>query len=97
MRRVMQWMVVLGCLLIGLAMHGRNHQIVHFDYFLGSLDLPLSVLLVGGLVVGALLGLVVSFPLILRQRYRLRRTEAELRRLATPSPRTKPEEPARGA
>ena len=93
----MQWMVVLGCLLIGLAMHGRNHQIVHFDYYLGMLDVPLSVLMVGGLVVGALLALLASLPVILRQRYRLRRTEAELRKLATPSSRPTPEDPARGA
>lgn len=84
MRRLMQWVVVLACLVLGLALHGRNHQSVHFDFYLGTLDLPLSVLLVGALGIGMALGLLAALPGLLRQRWRLRRAEAELRQLAKP-------------
>lgn len=77
-------MVVLVCLVGGLALHGRNHQAVRFDFYLGTLQLPLSVLLVGALGIGAILGLLALLPQFLRQRFRLRRTEGELRKLATP-------------
>ena len=86
MRRLMQWLMVLACLVLGLALHGRNHQSVHFDFYLGSLDVPLSVLLVGALAAGVALGCLALLPQLLRQRLRLRRAEAGLRRLASPRP-----------
>ena len=84
MRRLMQWLVVMACLVLGLALHGRNHQPVHFDFYLGTLDLPLSVLLVGALGAGMALALLALLPQLLRQRLRLRRAEAGLRRVAIP-------------
>ena len=84
MRRAMQWVVVLACLVLGLGLHGRNHQQVHFDYYLGTIDLPLSVLLVSALGIGMGLGLLGLLPHLLRQRLRLRRVEAGLRGLSKP-------------
>ena len=95
MRRVMQWFVVVACLVLGLALHGRNHASIHFDYYLGSLDAPLSVVLFGALALGAFLALLAVLPGVLQQRLRLRRAEAGLRRLATPA-ESKPESPVAG-
>ena len=91
----MQWMVLLVCLVAGLALHGRNHQRVHFDVYVSAFDLPLSVLLIGALGAGVMLGLAAVLPGLLRQRLRLRRVEAELRRLASSPPSTQPGEAAR--
>jgi len=44
---------------VGLAFHVRNRQAVELDYFVGQLELELSVVMVGCLIAGVLLGAAV--------------------------------------
>ena len=82
MRQVIQALIVILCVTAGLLLHGRNYQPVPFDYYVGVLQWPLSLLLVASLGVGVLLALLAGLPGRWRLRRRLRRAEIELARLA---------------
>lgn len=66
MSRLMKLSLVFIIFLVGLAFHLRNDQFVQFNYYLGSLDLPFSLLMVAALACGAVLGILACMPLMLR-------------------------------
>lgn len=54
-------LVILLIMAVGAVFAVLNADVVHFNYYFASIDLPLSVLLVGFLFTGALLGIIVAF------------------------------------
>ena len=69
--------LVLLVLLVGVAFHLRNQQTVVIDYYLWSLELPLSAALIFALLCGATLGVLSGLPLWLRLKYqKLRQARA---------------------
>lgn len=56
MIRVLYLIFALLVALAGLAFHVRNNHLISIDYFAGTLQLEMSWLLVGVLIVGVLLG-----------------------------------------
>ena len=66
--------LVLLVVLIGLAFHVRNEQLVVIDFYLGNFEIPLSLALAVTLLTGALLGVLAGLP----TRLRLRRDRAKL-------------------
>ena len=84
-------LVLVGvALLLGLAFHSRNHQAVTLDFYTGKIDLPLSWLMVGALIVGALLGALTLLPRLLSVRRTLRRELKRAQILAQATPPTSP-------
>jgi putative membrane protein len=72
-------------ILFALAVHLRNDQLVTFNYYLGTLDLPFSLFIVISICIGAILGMVAIMPNLIklvREKSRLaskiRLTEKEL-------------------
>lgn len=78
MSRIFKMTLVLLVFLLGLALHLKNNHFVHFEYYLGSIDLPLSFMLVLALIVGAVLGIFACFPWLIA----LQRDNARLSRQA---------------
>lgn len=66
-------------LLAGLGFSLLNADKVALNYYFGQLDLPLSVLLVLALVIGALLGVMVSLGAIFKAKREVRRLRKELK------------------
>ena len=66
--------LVLLVVLLGLAFHLRNEQLVVIDFYLGSFEMPLSLALAITLLAGALLGVLAGLP----ARLRLKRNKAKL-------------------
>lgn len=66
----------------GLAFHVRNDQRIALDYFLGSLDVELSVVVVGALVIGVCLAVLGMTATVLRLKREVRRL-AKRNELAT--------------
>lgn len=66
-------------LLAGLGFSLLNADKVALNYYFGQLDLPLSILLVLALVIGALLGLMVSLGAIFKAKREVRRLRKELK------------------
>jgi len=70
------YLIILVCVMaIGAVFAVLNAEAVHFNYYFGGIDLPLSVLLVAFLFSGALMGAIVSFFI----RLGLKQENAQLR------------------
>ena len=79
MLRMLKFFIVLVIVLAGLAVHLRNDHAVALDYYLGTVEWPLSLFLIGSLLAGVLLGIAVSLPALLRLRHEKARLEAKIR------------------
>ena len=77
--------VVAVALILGLAFHSRNHQIVTLDFYMSTVDVPLSWVVVAALITGALVGALALLPRLLQSRRALRR---ELKRASIITPPT---------
>ncbi|NOX44005.1 MAG: LapA family protein [Gammaproteobacteria bacterium] len=60
--------IILVIVLIGLSFALLNSEPVTFNYYVGKVNLELSLILVITLAVGALLGVAASFGIILKSR-----------------------------
>ena len=69
-----KYALILLVVLLGLAFHLRNEQLVVIDFYLGSFEIPLSLALALTLLAGALLGALAGLP----ARLRLKRDKAKL-------------------
>ena len=74
--RFLKLLIMLVIMLIGAAFAVMNSSMVNLNYYFGSQMLPLSVILVGAIILGALLGVLASLAGSLR----LRSENAALRR-----------------
>ena len=77
MSRIIKLFFFLGLLVVGLAFHVRNDQLVTLNYYMGSIELPVSLLVISSLLVGALLGILASLTFVAK----LKRENAKLARL----------------
>ncbi len=53
-------------IILGILLHLKNNQIIEFNYYVGSIEIPVSLLLVLALITGAILGMLSSLPMLLR-------------------------------
>jgi len=88
MRRILVFIILLLVVLFGLSFSLLNAQPVEVDYYFGSQTLPLSLLLVIAIIVGALIGVMASLVVVMRRTREMRRlrrrlgdTEKELNQL----------------
>ncbi len=59
--------------LLGVSFAILNAMPVHFDYYLGTAEVPLSLLMVGALILGAIIGMLTVLPTVVRQKFENRR------------------------
>lgn len=76
MMRILVLLLLLLVIGIGLTFSVMNAEPVSLEYYFGTSDIPLALLLVITLALGALLGVVASLGVILR----LKRSNSSLRR-----------------
>lgn len=74
--RILALLLLLLVIGVGLTFSVMNAEPVAVDYYVGSSEIPLALLLVATLAIGALLGVLASLGVILR----LKRTASSLRR-----------------
>ncbi len=53
-------------LLIGLAFHLKNHQLVVLNYYIGEIELPISLVIVMAMCFGVFFGILASFPIVVK-------------------------------
>lgn len=70
------FVVVLFC---GLLFFVKNNQLQEVDYIIGSIELPLSILLLTSLAIGAILGIIATVPVILRLNHQKSRLEKQVK------------------
>lgn len=64
--RLIKLLIILVLIIIGAAFAVHNGENVTLNYYLGSKELPLSLLLIGTLIIGAVLGILSAVGSILR-------------------------------
>ena len=70
-RKILYACLFIIILVAAIVFFTRNSQEVGFNYVIGASTLPLSLLILCCLVVGAVLGMLAMVPLLLRQRRRM--------------------------
>lgn len=78
--RVLKILIVLLVMAAGAAFAVLNPHLVTLDYYFGKFELPLSVVVVAALGIGALLGMLAGVRAIVtlkRENARLRRRERQ--------------------
>lgn len=79
---------ILVALVLGLALHARNHAPVALDFYMVRIEVPLSWALVAALTLGAMLGALSLLPRLLGARRALRRERKRADLLAGTVPGT---------
>ena len=77
MMRLLSLVTLLFALIIGLSFAVLNSESVLVRYYIGSVNVPLSVLILGVWVFGIIIGLLASFPKILKLKWEIRRRDRE--------------------
>ncbi|MCP1674803.1 putative membrane protein [Natronocella acetinitrilica] len=78
MRRILLLIAILVVILFGLSFALLNATPTEMDFYFGAVTLPLSLLLVITLIVGALLGLFAASAVMVGRRRELGRTRRQL-------------------
>lgn len=71
------WIVVI---VLGVSFAGLNATHVHFNYYVGDVQLPLSLLLSLAFAVGGFLGVIASLNLIIQAKSHERRAKRALKK-----------------
>ncbi|GEM_PF-1664457 len=97
MVRLLKLFVWLLLVAVGWLLYSRNPDVVTFDYYVGRVEWPLSVLVAASLLAGAVLAALASlWPIfkLKRQNWRLRRqllrSQAAVSSSPSPAPTTGP-------
>ena len=78
MKRIITFIVLLLVTLLGLSFALMNAESVKLEYYFGSLEAPLSLVVVLAMIVGAALGVLASVGIVVGQKREL----AKLRKAA---------------
>ena len=70
---------IIFLLLLGLAFHVKNHQLVTLNYYVGEIQLSFSIIIVLAVCVGVLLGILASIPIIIRNKQLNSRLKKEIK------------------
>ncbi|MGH8602537.1 MAG: lipopolysaccharide assembly protein LapA domain-containing protein, partial [Gammaproteobacteria bacterium] len=70
MIRVLKVIFFLFIVLVGFELHIKNPHLVAVDYYLGTVQLPVSLLIACMLLLGAVLGVLVNLSVVVRLRRR---------------------------
>ncbi len=69
MKRVIAFVVLLAVAILGIVFAVLNARPVEFNYYFGTLEAPLSLLLVLAVAAGAGLGLLAALGMVVRARH----------------------------
>ena len=79
LKRILYISVFIIVLLVGLLFYVKNNQTVELNYIIGTTELPVSLLLLACLSLGALLGILATIPMLLRIRHQKSRLEKQVK------------------
>ncbi len=80
MKRLFSILVLLLFMTFGVAIAIVNADEVVFNYYYGSVTQPLSILLVGAIICGAILATLINSLVILSLRHQVRRAQRQLKK-----------------
>lgn len=71
--RLLGILLLTLAVLIGVTFSVLNADPVLVHYYVGTKEIPLSILVIGVLVLGIIIGMFTSFPTVLRLKMEIRR------------------------
>jgi len=77
--RILTYALLIVLALFALTFAGLNAEQVSLNYYLGKIQLPLSLLAILSFILGGLLGLVTAFTVYIKLKYIHRRLQHRLR------------------
>lgn len=83
MLRLLGFVLIFALVLLGLSFAVLNAGTVEIHYYLGTLEVPLSLALVSVLAAGVLLGLVAGLGVVVVQKRRIHQLEKQVQTTAT--------------
>lgn len=66
-------------LVIALLFFVKNYQVLEFNYILGVIELPLSMLMLIGFIFGLVIGILAMLPMIFRLKHTQNRLKKQIR------------------
>jgi uncharacterized integral membrane protein len=66
MSRIAKISLIVLVVVFGFLIHIKNNQIIEFNYYIGSLNLPFSLFIVLSLCTGGFLGILVTLPVLIK-------------------------------
>ena len=57
--------IALVVFILAVSFHLKNDHVVTLNYYLATIDLPLSMVVIGCLIIGMVLGMILFFPRII--------------------------------
>ena len=66
-------------LVIALLFFVKNYQVLEFNYILGVIELPLSMLMLIGCILGLVIGILAMLPMIFRLKHTQNRLKKQIR------------------
>ncbi|WP_198265546.1 LapA family protein [sulfur-oxidizing endosymbiont of Gigantopelta aegis] len=81
MKRLFSILVLLIFMAFGVAIAIVNAEPVQFNFYYGSMTQPLSILLVGAIMIGALLATIINSMVIFSLRHQVRRAQRQLKKV----------------
>jgi putative membrane protein len=79
MKRIIILIIAIIAILFGLSFVVLNPDPVHLNYFVGSGDFQLSLVLVATLAIGCLLGILASLGVLLSVKHELAKAKRDLK------------------
>lgn len=78
MKRLFSILILFVFMAFGVAIAIVNAEEVIFNFYYGSVTQPLSILLVGAMMIGALLATLINSMVILGLRHQVRRAQRQI-------------------
>ena len=78
MLRLLGFVLLFALVVLGLSFAVLNAEPVQFNYYLGTIEVPLSLALVCALAGGAVLGILVSMGMLVGQKRRILQLEKKV-------------------
>ena len=78
-KRIIYMLLFIVVLVCGLLFFVKNNQLQEVNYIIGSIELPLSILLLASLAIGAILGILATVPILLRLNHQKSRLEKQVK------------------
>lgn len=75
--RMLKWLILCIIAILGITFASLNAESVSVNYYVGIGKIPLSILVVGALVLGLLLGWIIMLPSTIRLKMELRRLKRQ--------------------
>jgi putative membrane protein len=79
LKKLLYGIIFITVLIVGITFFMKNNHSVSFNYFLGMLDIKLSLLLLMTLILGTMMGILSLVPVIIHLKYKIAKLNRQVK------------------